>query len=51
MEKRWDIRPESDDETIEKLVEELRIHPVLSNLLIQRGVTNYEEAKAWSTPF
>ncbi len=50
MEKRWDIKPESDDETIEKLVEELRIHPVLSNLLIQRGVTNYEEAKAFFRP-
>ncbi len=50
MEKRWDIKPESEKETIEKLVTELHIHPVLSNLLVQRGVTNYEEAKAFFRP-
>ncbi len=50
MKKRWSIKPESDKKTIEKLVAELHIHPVLSNLLVQRGVTNYEEAKAFFRP-
>lgn len=50
MDKRWCIKPKGEDKAIEKLVEELRVHPVLANLLIQRGVTNYEEAKAFFRP-
>ncbi len=50
MEKRWNIKPQSDEKAIEKLVEKLRVHPTLTNLLVQRGVTNYEEAKAFFRP-
>ncbi|NPA37282.1 MAG: single-stranded-DNA-specific exonuclease RecJ [Chlorobi bacterium] len=50
MEKRWSIKPKGDEKTIEHLEEVLRIHPVLANLLVQRGVTNYEEAKAFFRP-
>ena len=50
MEKRWRIKPRGDEEVTKSLVEELRVHPVLGNLLVQRGVTNYEEAKAFFRP-
>jgi single-stranded-DNA-specific exonuclease len=50
MEKRWSIKPKGDEKTVEHLKEVLRIHPVLANLLAQRGVTNYEEAKAFFRP-
>ncbi len=50
MEKRWSIRPESDEEIIAHLSEVLNINRVLANLLVQRGVTNYDEAKAFFRP-
>jgi single-stranded-DNA-specific exonuclease len=50
MEKRWSIKPEGDADVIQQHVNELRVHPVLGNLLAQRGVTNYEEAKAFFRP-
>ncbi|MCG8581345.1 MAG: single-stranded-DNA-specific exonuclease RecJ [Bacteroidales bacterium] len=50
MEKRWSIQPESDDEIIDHLSEVLNINRVLANLLVQRGVTNYDEAKAFFRP-
>ncbi|WP_439182094.1 single-stranded-DNA-specific exonuclease RecJ [Carboxylicivirga taeanensis] len=50
MEKRWSIKPESDEETINHLSEVLNINRVLANLLVQRGVTNYDEAKAFFRP-
>lgn len=50
MEKRWSIKPESDEETINHLSEVLNINRELANLLVQRGVTNYDEAKAFFRP-
>jgi len=50
MNKRWCIKPKGDEKAVEKLREELRVHPVLANLLVQRGVNNYEEAKAFFRP-
>ncbi|TRX71645.1 single-stranded-DNA-specific exonuclease RecJ [Carboxylicivirga sp. M1479] len=50
MEKRWSIKPESDQELINHLSEVLNINRVLANLLVQRGVTNYDEAKAFFRP-
>lgn len=50
MEKRWSIKPESDDEIIDHLSEVLNINRVLANLLVQRGVTNYDEAKSFFRP-
>ena len=50
MEKRWSIKPESDPEMVSHLAEVLNINHVLANLLVQRGVTNYDEAKAFFRP-
>ncbi len=50
MEKRWNIKPDGDDEIINHLSEVLNINRVLANLLAQRGVHTYDEAKAFFRP-
>jgi len=50
MEKRWVLKQQGRKEDIEKLAEELNIEPVLANLLIQRGVSTFEQAKAFFRP-
>lgn len=50
MEKRWVLIPKGNSETIQKLSEELSIHPILSQLLVQRGINTFEEAKNFFRP-
>lgn len=50
MQKRWVLVPECDRMTSEGLQKELGIHPVLSKLLVQRGVTTFDEAKRFFRP-
>src|SRR6187549_2384364 len=46
MEKRWRMRA-ADPLTAEQLGKSLGIHPVLCTMLAQRGVQNFDEAKAF----
>jgi single-stranded-DNA-specific exonuclease len=50
MEKRWDILPQGDDKVVKHLQEVLKIEPTLANLLAQRGIRNYDEAKTFFRP-
>lgn len=50
MEKRWTIKPKGDSEIVESLCKSLNIDEKLSNLLVQRGVTNFEQAKYFFRP-
>lgn len=50
MEKRWSLKPQSDISETEKLAKELNIDTTLANLLIQRGVKNFDEAKSFFRP-
>lgn len=50
MENKWLFKTKSDENKIHELSEQLTIHPVLSDLLIQRGVTNFEEARTFFRP-
>ena len=50
MEKRWVLKEQGDQQIIEELARELTIDQYLSNLLVQRGITNYDEAKAFFRP-
>ncbi|MCU6791523.1 single-stranded-DNA-specific exonuclease RecJ [Paenibacillus sp. WQ 127069] len=43
---KWNIT-EADDDQVEKLAQELQIEPLLARLLIARGMTNIEQAKAF----
>lgn len=50
MEKRWVLKSETDKEKVKSLAQELNISSVLSQLLIQRGVQTFSEAKAFFRP-
>jgi single-stranded-DNA-specific exonuclease len=50
MEKRWVLMPKGNSETIQKLADELNIHPILAQLLVQRGVNTFDEAKHFFRP-
>lgn len=50
MEKYWKIRESGKRSDIEKLICDLNISYVLGNLLIQRGITNYEQAREFFRP-
>jgi len=42
--------PTGNSETIQKLAGELNIHPVLAQLLVQRGINTFDEAKHFFRP-
>ena len=50
MENRWVVKEEADKQVVEHLGKALSISPQLTNLLVQRGVTTYEEAKSFFRP-
>lgn len=50
MEKRWVLKQQGREEENEKLAKELNIEPVLANLLVQRGVRTFDQAKAFFRP-
>ena len=50
MENKWNIRESGDPEKIERLVAEVGIDPVLANLLVQRGVETFEQARRFFRP-
>ncbi len=50
MEKRWKIKEKGEGEIIKQLAAELNIDDELANLLVQRGVHSFDEAKAFFRP-
>ncbi len=46
----WQETPAEDNETIEKLTESLQVPMVVSKLLVDRGVVDFESAKAFFRP-
>ena len=50
MEKRWIYKEVGSEEDVQRLSEELSIDAYLSNLLVQRGVKTFDEAKAYFRP-
>lgn len=50
MEKRWCIKSEGDLHKVEELSGLLNINPVLGRLLIQRGISTFDEARAFFRP-
>ena len=49
MDKRWVINEPGDEETIESLSQALVVDKVIANLLVQRGIKTFEEAKPTQT--
>src|SRR5882757_7676667 len=50
MNKRWAIREKPPIDEVISLANELNIDPVLSTLLLHRGINNYEEARHFFRP-
>ncbi len=49
-EKRWIIRKDYDIEVVEKLAESLGVDKIIATLLVERGITTFEEAKHFFRP-
>jgi len=49
MEKRWKIKP-ADEQKVQSLSEALKIHPLLSRILVSRGIESFAEAKTYFRP-
>ncbi|HSG68097.1 MAG TPA: single-stranded-DNA-specific exonuclease RecJ [Bacteroidales bacterium] len=50
MEKRWIYKEKGEEGVIKRLAEELNIDQNLSNLLVQRGIHNFNGAKSYFRP-
>ena len=50
MDKRWVIKDEGDSATVKMISQELGIDKKLANLLVQRGITSFNEAKLFFRP-
>jgi single-stranded-DNA-specific exonuclease len=50
MTKRWKIKESAPAEIADRLVKELKVSPIIANLLWQRGVNTYDEAKLFFRP-
>jgi single-stranded-DNA-specific exonuclease len=49
MKKRWKIKP-ADEQKVLSLSDALKIHPILSHILVGRGIESFSEAKAYFRP-
>ena len=47
--KRWRVIGENKEKTV-SLFRELKIHPALCNILVQRGINTYDKAKSFFRP-
>jgi single-stranded-DNA-specific exonuclease len=50
MNRAWKIKEKTYSEDISRLAEELSISPVIATLLVQRGITTFEEARRFFRP-
>ena len=49
-EKKWIFKEPADRETVSRLASELGVDPVLAELLVKRGVSTFQEARAFFRP-
>jgi len=50
MEKRWNVMEQASADKVRKLSEAIKVNPVIGNLLVQRGVETFEQAKDFFRP-
>ena len=48
--RKWIVKEPGNPATVRRLAQELGTDPVLANLLVQRGITTYEEARTFFRP-
>src|SRR5579862_4426003 len=49
MEKKWKLKY-ADETKVIALAELLKVHPLISRILVGRGIENYEDAKSFFRP-
>jgi len=49
-EKKWIMAPEPNSEKVDGLRKSININPILSKILVSRGITDYNEAKTYFRP-
>ena len=47
---RWTLKSKPEKEQVQKLQNELHVDEIIATLLVQRGITNYEEARQFFRP-
>jgi len=50
MESKWVFKPDGDTEIVEKLSKEINVSKAIANMLINRNIETYDEAKAFFRP-
>ncbi len=50
MQKRWLIKDASDKDTVKKLQHALNVSEIISEMLVHRGITNFEQAEKFFNP-
>jgi len=50
MKYRWNIKPDGDAALVDKLCRELNVKWSIANMLVQRGITSFEEARDFFRP-
>ncbi len=50
MKKRWNIKEPVPVEKVNALIDAIKVNDVIGNLLVQRGIENYDEAKEFFRP-
>ena len=50
IKKRWIVRPDGNSEKVDHLASVLNVDKKIANLLIQRGIETYDEAKVYFRP-
>ena len=50
MNKRWTIKEKMKAELVDALSKSINVNRILSELLIQRNITNFDDAKAFFRP-
>ncbi len=50
MQKRWLIKDSPSNESVQSLSKSINVNPYLAQLLVQRGIQNFDQAKAFFRP-
>lgn len=50
MDFRWKIKQRADSEAVDALSQEINVNPTLANMLVNRGVTDFQKAKNFFRP-
>ncbi|NLA23562.1 MAG: single-stranded-DNA-specific exonuclease RecJ, partial [Bacteroidales bacterium] len=50
IEKRWVLKEQAEKDKVERLSKELNVNSVIANLLVQRGIETYDEARVFFRP-